>query len=69
MVLVFKTNVEVITSADQITSALMAEHPGYSINFALDDIDRILRVEGTNLRSEEIISYLDQKGYSCVELA
>lgn len=44
MIEVFKTNVRRRNDAKRMTRLLMEEFSGYTVNFDLDDCDRILRV-------------------------
>lgn len=65
MVEVFKTNVEKETDTNYIIAVIKREFPTYQINFDLEDCDKILRVEGVNLQSNQIIEYVNCLGYSC----
>nr|WP_233173118.1 hypothetical protein [Flavobacterium sp. ASV13] len=65
MVEVFKTNVEKETDTNYIIAVIKREFPTYQINFDLEDCDKILRVEGANLQSNQIIKYVNCLGYSC----
>jgi len=59
---VFKTNVDCYKEAGLLT-ALCKQFPGFRINFDLEDCDRILRVQGKDISTEEIIRLLND--YDC----
>ena len=42
--------------------------PGSKINFDLDDCDKVLRVEGNNLRIEKVMTLVMEKGFLCTVL-
>lgn len=65
MVEVFKTNVEDAEQADIILRKLNIHFPAYRINFDLADCDRILRVEGENIRQRQIVAILHQSECLC----
>lgn len=68
MVSVFKTNVQCPHKAVFIISGLLSAYPAFRINFDLEDCDRILRVEGSNIEVNDIIAKLEKNGYLCEEL-
>jgi hypothetical protein len=37
----------------------------FKINFDLEDCDKILRVEGSNVRQEKIAKLVTENGYCC----
>lgn len=65
MVEVFKTNVQKETDTNHIIAIIQREFPTYKVNFDLEDCDKILRVEGTDLQSNIIIDCVNCLGYSC----
>jgi hypothetical protein len=65
MVEVFKTNVENKNQAEQILKELKKSFPGLKINFDLDDCDKILRVEGTNIPSCAIVELMKSNKFLC----
>lgn len=65
MVEVFKTNVQEIHHAEILLKNLSEHFPSFKINFDLDDCDKILRVEGTNINPHEIIELIKSIGYEC----
>ena len=65
MIEVFTTNVQETAQANDLISTLRNIFPDYLINFDLEDCDRILRVEGHYINSNEIIKILNAKNFSC----
>jgi hypothetical protein len=65
MVEVFKTNIEEEELAKQLRLKLLVHFPHCKINFDLQDCDNILRVEGKQIASEEIIEVINVHGYRC----
>ncbi len=68
MVIVFKTDIEATNVANKVLSDLTAYYPNHRINFDLEDIDRILRIEGHPIESGRIIDLLQSKNHYCDEL-
>ena len=62
---VFKTNVDKPRKARQLVTKLGAHFPQCKINFDLQDCDKILRVQGKEIRPEKIAELLGQHGYHC----
>ena len=65
MVEIFKTNVYEVEKSNIIFQKLQKHFPENQINFDLEDCDKILRVEGTNILSEKIIELLKEEGHFC----
>jgi hypothetical protein len=65
MVEVFKTNVQEFTQAQKLVTLLRRHFPDSKINFDLDDCDKVLRVEGNNLRIEKVMTLVTEKGFLC----
>lgn len=65
MIEVFKTNVQEFSEAQQLVALLRTHFPGSRINFDLDDCDKVLRVEGNNLRIEKVMTLITEKGFLC----
>jgi len=65
MIEVFKTNVQEFTEAQKLLALLRRHFPGSKINFDLDDCDKVLRVEGHNLKIEKVMTLIKQKGFVC----
>lgn len=68
MVEIFKTDIKEVKEADKVCQILMNHFPENEINFDLEDCDNILRVEGLNSVSIDVIRVLNNYGYSCEEL-
>ena len=68
MVEVFKTNVGSISNAKLIIQKLAEEFPAHKINFDLDDCDKILRVQGSDISPEKITQLLISENYQCQAL-
>jgi len=69
MVEVFKTNVQCPVEAERLVGRLLEQLPLCSINFDLEDCDRILRIEGHPIHNPHVIALLDSHGYNCEVLA
>ncbi len=65
MVEVFKTDVRNNKQAKPIIRKLAEHIPGSMVNFDLEDIDNILRVEADNICTENIVVLLESCGYNC----
>ncbi|MBV8388641.1 MAG: hypothetical protein JO080_02450 [Mucilaginibacter sp.] len=65
MVEVYKTNVTRKIQAKRILDVLSEQFPMFSINFDLEDCDKILRVEGKNIPQEKIARLVIENGYQC----
>ena len=68
MVVVFKTNVQEFSEAQNLVALLRRHFPDSKINFDLDDCDKVLRVEGSNLRIEKVMTLVMEKGFLCAVL-
>jgi hypothetical protein len=68
MVEVFKTNVENVIDAEMLVQTISQLFPNLKVNFALDDCDRILRLEGAPICNESIIKILSRHGYDAALL-
>lgn len=68
MVEVFKTNVQEFAEAQRLVAVLRRHFPGSKINIDLDDCDKVLRVEGNNLRIEKLMTLVTEKGFVCTIL-
>jgi len=65
MVEVFKTNVQHHYDAIKLKELLLKEFPGASINFDLEDCDKILRTEGKSVPASRVIKIIKMEGYYC----
>lgn len=68
MVEVFKTGVTDPVVAGQILRKLTNAYPNLTINFDLEDEDRILRMEGESIVPETVIFLLHNEGLACIHL-
>lgn len=69
MIRIFKTNVINSTDGNHLLeNVLQLKYPHFKINFDLEDCDNILRIEGTDYESNEIIALMDTNGFLCEEL-
>ena len=68
MIEVFKTDVRKLREAKNLVNILVEHFPGSKINFDLDDCDKVLRVEGSNLRIEKVMTLVMEKGFLCAVL-
>ncbi|HXB45173.1 MAG TPA: hypothetical protein VNV85_14005 [Puia sp.] len=68
MVEVFKTNVRKIKESRLLIRKLLRHFPNATINFDLSDCDKILRAEGENLLTAEIIDLVSASGYQVESL-
>jgi hypothetical protein len=69
MVEVFKTDVHCHEAAALLVKQLLDHLPPCSVNFDLDDCDKILRIEGHFIPNPQVIAVLNAGGYSCEVLA
>ena len=65
MIEVFKTNVQDQRDAGKLIDHLLEHFPHSRINFDLLDCDRILRVEGQDFETGEIIELIEANGFNC----
>ncbi|GGE96528.1 hypothetical protein [Flavobacterium limi] len=65
---IFRTNVQEEADKNHIINGIQTQFPAYKINFDLEDCDKILRVEGDELKPENIVEYVTHLGYVCVPL-
>ena len=65
MVEVFKTNVEDAELAQLLIHKLLNYFSFFRVNFDLDDCDKILRVQGSDISPEKITELLIRENYQC----
>lgn len=65
MVEVFKTNIEDESIADSLAVEIQALFPGSTVNFDLEDCDRILRVAGPAILPARVAAVLQRSGHRC----
>ncbi len=68
MIEVFKTNVQEVCEAQQLTYLLLDNFPESKINFDLHDCDKILRVEGGDVLVSKVIAVIEENGFACTVL-
>jgi hypothetical protein len=65
MIEVFKTNVTNPQQADELIGLLHHLLPGSTINFDLDDCDRVLRIDHELVEPVTVIRLLAENGVRC----
>lgn len=65
MIEIFKTNVQASEQAEELVNLLQQTFPGNKINFDLDDCDKVLRIEGKNVISRNVMNILKERGFMC----
>jgi hypothetical protein len=65
MVEVFKTNINKVSVAELILQELSQYFPKSSINFDLEDCDKILRIENFIVEPKSVIHILNKNGFEC----
>ena len=68
MIEVFKTNVEEMEQSKMIVAKLLEHFPNSTINFDLEDCDKILRIHAVSISNPGIIALLNSYGYHCEPL-
>ena len=62
---VFKTNVTDSFDAIKLKTILLKEFPHSKINFDLQDCDKILRIEGSQIPVSRVIQIIKHEGFHC----
>ena len=62
---VFKTNVLETSEAEELVGTLLFHLPECTVNFDLDDCDKILRVKGYKYNPEYVVQLLNERGFQC----
>lgn len=65
MIEVFKTNVSEQQQADELIGLLLHLLPDSSINFDLEDCDKVLRIDHHLVAPDEVVALLANNGYLC----
>lgn len=65
MVEVFKTNVQNKTQSKMLLCVLSEAFPSTKINFDLLDCDKVLRVEGDDIKILGIMLLVKENGFTC----
>lgn len=68
MVEIFKTTVKSEMDTERILSILKEQFPKARINFDLEDIDNILRVEDTTVNVQKVQIILEQNGHEALRI-
>jgi hypothetical protein len=69
MVWIFKTSVTTKNEVQQLTLLLDSlVHPEGRWTFDLEDCDKVLRIECSNLSMTKLIDDMNRKGFLCEEL-
>jgi hypothetical protein len=64
---IFKTDVQEAARAKRVIAMLGRKHPDYLVNFDIEDVDKILRIESaaTQINCVEIESLVADLGVFC----
>jgi hypothetical protein len=65
MIEVFKTNIQEKAQSDEVKKQVLKHYPKLLIGFDLEDIDKVLRVEGSFFISSDIIELIVSSGFEC----
>lgn len=65
MIEIFKTNITRKSQTAKVKNIILKEYGKLKIDFDLEDIDNILRIEGALFEPEKIISQLEDCGFYC----
>ncbi|RED22441.1 hypothetical protein BD847_3070 [Flavobacterium cutihirudinis] len=65
MIEVFKTNVQEVGQSVMIVEKLLEHFPNSSINFDLEDCDKILRIHSSHICNNSIIELVNSYGFHC----
>ena len=65
MIEVFKTNIIKRENAEGLIQKLSSDFPETRINFDLEDCDKILRIEGTQVHPEKVKDIVNNAGFVC----
>jgi hypothetical protein len=68
MIEVFKTNVNDKRQAHELVSMLSQKFVEAKINFDLEDCDKVLRIESTQIHNDSIVNILVGAGFTCEQL-
>lgn len=68
MVEVFRTNVQKKSESKKLLFTLQEIFPALSINFDLSDCDKVLRIQGDNINTLQIMAHFRDFGYHCEPL-
>ena len=68
MIEVFKTNVQEVEQSKMSVGKLLEHFPNSTINFDLEDCDKILRVHANLVLNHKIIELVNSYGFHCETL-
>ena len=68
MVEVFKTNIDKFHLSRILVKKLLKYYPGSCASIDLQDCDKVLRVEGSEICPDKIIELVIADGYKCERL-
>ncbi|HEY5919380.1 MAG TPA: hypothetical protein VIU13_18300 [Chryseolinea sp.] len=67
-VLVFKTDIIAKADSENVAQILTNDHRIRNWNIDQDDIDKVLRIESSEMSSTDVIELVKKLGYMCEEL-
>jgi hypothetical protein len=65
MLEIFKTNINEASEASRVVSMLYQNFPERAINIDLHDCDKVLRIQGEDFSSEEVMALVKANGFDC----
>lgn len=65
MIEVFKTNVQEVEQSVMIVRKLLEHFPNSAVNFDLEDCDKILRINDSEILNHKIIELVNSYGFHC----
>ena len=68
-VLILKTNIRYKKQLKTVAPLLDSKDNISRWNIDLNDIDKVLRIESSNLELEEVVQLMQEAGFHCEELA
>lgn len=68
MVEIFKTNVQKKNQSKMLLSVLSETFPLFKINFDLSDCDKVLRVEGDDIKTLRVMTLVKESRFTCEPL-
>ena len=65
MIEVFKTNIQEKTQSEEVKKQILKHYPELIIGFDLEDIDKVLRIEGSFFISSDVVELIVFIGFEC----